>query len=467
MSRAALLNQFKQGLDDLLEEIDRELAMPNRDPYTEVDPERRPHEHDTRLIFVNELLSHLGWKLGAGGNVLEEARLQDDTTRFMDYVGIVDITRKPLLLVEAKAWDKPFVSARTGGAFAREADLIIAAIKHERDGKSDATSPVIAEWHKYLRQVDGYVRTLKEEYGHELPRAVIVSGEWLVVFKRPSETFLRALLPADIAVYRRDEFKAQAGEIFNLLHRSSLTQDVPIPLRPAQLRQFVEWADVAGAFQGVHVHYDRTGSKLFAPRPRISVYPATFVVGKDDAIYTVMDYDIPVNLDYERDDAGEESLAPHLETINARSTELLAACAHELGRALPAPPLAAFPGFPSAAIAKTVVGELTEANEWLVATGNTSHFLLADPRVADCRFHTWAECGAEAIGQSAVSVRSVELRAFFVDTQRHHCAHQVVQDRRAGRCLIEPIDSRTCCQVCVFLDHCWSPEEKADLPCGQ
>ncbi len=72
--------------------IERELARPQRDPFTEVDPNRRPHEHDTRLLFVNELLSHLGWRLGAGGNVLEEARLQANTTKFMDYVGVVDIS---------------------------------------------------------------------------------------------------------------------------------------------------------------------------------------------------------------------------------------------------------------------------------------------------------------------------------------------------------------------------------------
>jgi hypothetical protein len=229
VNRAALLNLFKQGLGDLLEAIERALAKPNRDPYTEADPERRPHEHDTRLLFVDELLGHLGWKLGAGGNVLEEARLQTDTTKFMDYVGVVDIAGKPLLLVEAKAWDKPFVSARAGDAFASEADLIVAAIQHVRDGKSEETSPAIAEWHKYLRQVEGYVRTLKADYGHDLPRAVIVSGEWLVVFKRPTETFLGAALSADIAVYKREEFKVQSGEIFKLLHRSLLTQDAPDP----------------------------------------------------------------------------------------------------------------------------------------------------------------------------------------------------------------------------------------------
>jgi hypothetical protein len=159
VNRAALLNKFKEGLSDLLEAIERALAKPHRDPYTENDPERRPHEHDTRLLFVDVLLGHLGWTLGPGGDVLEEARLQTDTTKFMDYVGVVDIAGKPLLLVEAKAWDKPFVSARAGGGFAGEADLIVAAIHHVRNGKSEDTSPAISEWHKYLRQVEGYVRT--------------------------------------------------------------------------------------------------------------------------------------------------------------------------------------------------------------------------------------------------------------------------------------------------------------------
>lgn len=468
MNRATLLNLFKQGLGDLLEATDNALAKPNRDPYAEVDPERRPHEHDTRLLFVDELLGHLGWKRGAGGNVLEEARLQDATTKFMDYVGVVDMTGNPLLLVEAKAWDKPFVSARAGSAFASEADLIVAAIQHVRDGKSEDTSPAIAEWHKYLRQVEGYVRTLKEQYGHDLPRAMIVSGEWLVVFKQPTETFLGTTVPGDIAAYRRQDFKAQAGELFELLHRSSLTQDAPIPLRPSQLRQFLEQADVAGAFRGVHVHYNhKAASSLFAPRPRISIYPAIFVVRADDVIYTVIDHDTPVDLDYERDNEGAESLASHLHTIDARSTALLAACFHELGGALPTPPLTTFPGFRSRTMERTLVGELTEANHWLVATGDSSHFLLDEPRVANCRFHTWSDCGAEAIGQSAVSVRSVNLRAFFIDSQRHHCAHQVVQDRREGKCLLDPIDSRTCCQACVFLDHCWTPADKANLPCGQ
>src|SRR5690606_13218018 len=119
--------------------------------------------------------------------------------------------------------------------------------------------------------------------------------------------------------------------------------------------------------------------------------------------------------------------------INERSSALLGACSDELGGALPIPSLANFPGFPSDTMAKGLVGALPDANHWLVATGDSFHFLLDEPRVADCRFHTWADCGADAIGQSAVSIRSVELRAFFTDSQPHHCAHQVVWDRRKDK----------------------------------
>lgn len=466
MNRATLLNLFKRGLSELLAAVDRELARPQRDPYTEVDPNRRPHEHDTRLLFVDELLGHLGWRLGAGGNVLEEARLQTNTTKFMDYVGVVDIAGAPLLLVEAKAWDKPAILARAAAQDTSEASLVAAAIKHIVDGKTEETSPIIAEWDGYLRQVRGYVHTLKQRYDHYLPRAVIISGEWMVVFTNPVATFLINALPHEVVIFKRSQFQEKAEDIFNLLHRSVLTEDAPIPLRPAQLRQFVELNSVAGAFRGVHVHYEKTGSTLFTRRPRILIYPALFVARDDDAVFTVIENDTSFELDYQADNNGVETLVPHLDAIRGYSAKLILACEEELGGALPVAELSDFPGFRSAGIKKAFVGGLQAADEWLVATGGATHFLLPEPRVQQCRFHSWAECGADAALPSAIMARSVDPPAFFVDAQCHHCAHQVVQDRRDKRCLIQAIDSRTCCQACIYLEHCWTAEERAALPCG-
>lgn len=466
MNRLALLNLFKRDLGNLQAAVERELARPHRDPFAEVDPSRRPHEHDTRLLFIDKLLVQLGWQLGVGGNVVEEVRLQANTTKFMDYVGVVDIAGEPLLLVEAKAWDKPEISARGGNRDASEASLVAAAIKHICDGKVEATSPAIAEWDSYLRQVRGYVQTLKEDYGHTLPRAVIISGEWMVVFTNPVKTFLDNPQTDDIKFFKRSQFKENAGEIFEILHRSTLTEDAPIPLRPAQLRKYVDSNGIAGVFQGVHVHYEQTGSALFVRRPRILIYPALFVARNDDAVFTVIDNDTPVVLDYHSDEPGLQTLGPHIEAIRRRSVALIEACTVELGGDPPMAELSTFPGFRSDGVAKALVGELTEADEWLVATGSAPHFLLAEPRLPQCRFHSWAECGEDAASQSAIVARTVDPPAFFVDTQCHHCAHQVVLDRRDNRCLIQAIDGRVCCQACIFLEHCWTEDERASLPCG-
>ncbi|WP_122588519.1 hypothetical protein [Pseudomonas viridiflava] len=468
MNRLAEKNRFKMRLNELLIEVDRELSKTDRDPYAELDPERRPHEHDTRLFFVNELLTLLDWKLGARGNVLEEARIKAVTTRFIDYVGVVEATQKPLLLVEAKAWDKPKVSPRGDGSYTSEAALIVAAIQHIRNGKAAKASPINGEWDAYLRQVHGYVETLKTRHKHTLPRAMIISGEWIVVFRAPDETFLGQALPDDIVIFYRPQIRERAEELFELLHRSVLTEEPPIPLRPAQLTQYLELRDVAGAFMGVHVHYERSGSTLFTPTPRILIYPAIFIVRTDKVVYTVIRNATHRTLDYVVDSHGVLTLAQHLDEVRQHAEALIESCGMELGGTLVAAELSEFPGFPSNEIPQKAVKAIgTVGDDWLVATGGDTHFLLAEPRVTDCRYHRWSQCGADAALQSAISIRSVDPPSFFIDEQRHHCAHQVVQDRREDRCLIKGIDSRTCCQACVFYEKCWTEEEMAALPCGR
>ncbi|PBP73134.1 hypothetical protein SAMN05444062_110180 [Pseudomonas syringae] len=468
MNRLAEMNRFKARLNDLLNEVAWQFTRTDRDPYAEQDPDRRPHEHDTRLFFVNELLSLLDWKLGARGNVLEEARIKANTTRFMDYVGVVEANQKPLLLVEAKAWDKPKVSPRGDGLYASEAALVVAAIQHIRDRKPAKTSPINGEWDAYLRQVHGYVETLKTRYKHTLPRAIVVSGEWIVVFRAPDETFLGSALPDDIVIFYRPQIRERAEELFELLHRSVLTEEPPMPLRPAQLTQYLELSDVAGAFMGVHVHYERSGSTLFTPTPRILIYPAIFIVRTDEVVYTVIRGATHCKLDYVVDSQGVLTLARHLDEVRQHAEALIESCGNELGGVLVAADLLEFPGFPSNEIPQKAVKAIgIVGTDWLVATGGEAHFLLVEPRIRDCRYHRWNQCGADAALQSAISIRSVDPPSFFIDDQRHHCAHQVVQDRREDRCLIKGIDSRTCCQACVFYEKCWTEEEKAALPCGR
>src|SRR5262245_49230183 len=70
-----------------------------------------PLEHVTRRHVIDIMLIALGWNLGQQGvDILEEAQARGETTLFLDYVGVRPDTRVPLLIVEAKAWSKPFVA---------------------------------------------------------------------------------------------------------------------------------------------------------------------------------------------------------------------------------------------------------------------------------------------------------------------------------------------------------------------
>jgi hypothetical protein len=110
---------------------------------------------------VDEMLAGLGWNLGRlTREMVEEARVQDDTTLFLDYLGVNSDNRTPLLIVEAKAWAKPFVtpsdraSANLGARNYRSSweALIAAADEHCKAGGEPDTSPVILEWAGWIHK---------------------------------------------------------------------------------------------------------------------------------------------------------------------------------------------------------------------------------------------------------------------------------------------------------------------------
>lgn len=471
MNKEKAINDFQGGLRDLIERVDRLLAAGGPDPY--VGPgTRSPLEHTTRLYFIDELMKLLGWSLGPGGDVLEEARLKAETTTFMDYVGVKAGTNEPLLIVEVKSWDKPPVTPRMPGLHDSPEDLLAAAIKHVRDGRPEADSPVIAVWHQYVEQLAGYIRNLKDGHNHDTRRAVLTSGQWLVVFKSPVHTFVDGGVSTEqFVIFNRKEFVERAREVFLLLHRSVLANDVPFPLRPSQLCSYVRVDRIAAAFHGLHVHYERSGSSLFGPKPRILVYPA-FIIQRDDGVLlTVILSQNELLLDYSKDRNDERTLDDHLNEVATAGAEVRSACEKELGGSLEPAPIERFPGFTSSTLQSAghtlVEAQRDQPDEWLMVTGGKLHFLAALPSIDPCRFHTWAHCGSEAIGTSAISVRSVKPRAFFTDTQAHHCAHQELQDRRLERCHIMPLDERICCQACVYRDICWTNDNDRLLPCGK
>jgi hypothetical protein len=121
-------------------------------------------EHNVRERFINRLLTALGWDLDQ--TVAEEARVKGDTTLFLDYLGVHLDTRMPLLIFEAKAWEKPFISASTAaGKKLRPEELIARALNYIKAGRVGDT-PVIAEWLEWLSKLIEYVRDLESQSSH-------------------------------------------------------------------------------------------------------------------------------------------------------------------------------------------------------------------------------------------------------------------------------------------------------------
>lgn len=469
MNDGRATGEFKDALAKLLEGIQRAASDVGDDTYAGAG-EANLLEHNTRRFFLDGLLEALGWTLGVTGNVSEEARVKAEKTTYIDYAGVHPHDRVPLLIVEAKAWNKPFISAGEGPP-ARPKDLLILAIEHIKAGRDRDSSPATVAWHDYLVQIAGYIRTLKARYGHDVPRLVLTSGQWLVVFVHPTKTF-SSNDPVDdshFVIFEQSQYVARSTELFDLLARSILAIDAPASLRPSQLGGYIDATSVVAAFHGVHVHYEKSGSSQFAARPRILIYPAVILQRRDTVLLTVIEEK------YSPLDERNDAIAAHLTEIHTAGLALLAACAEAIGTPLQSAPLTAFPGFtvkPRRAPIKphqpVVVHEASAPNEWTLVTGQATHFLRETPLLT-CRFHEWATCrtNGEQAGDSAISMRSVgPPRSFFTDGQTHHCAHQPMLDIRDQRCRIAVFDTRTCCQACHYSVLCWPEREGTALPCG-
>lgn len=481
MNRAQVENTFKEGLQTLLGELNREWSPQALNIYSDI-KNQIVLERTTRAYFFDRFLELLGWRLGLHGNVSEEVQVKAETTRYLDYLGLKDATNAPVLLFEAKAWGKPLITPRSGTQWKGDKrGLLVAAIQHIREDGTKQKSPVTAMWHDYLHQMNGYVHDLKNSKGHDLPCAVLSSGNWLVVFKNPTATFVDGEINDEqFEIFVENEYVENADKLFALLSKANLASDVPSSLRPSQLPDYITAGSISGVFHGLHITYESSGTELYEHRwPRILVYPALIIQRDDGVFFTAMDVSKPIEMKMESiDGTGQKSLIPHLQKVTDKAATLLGDCSTELGICLCPSDLSDFPGFPQdnqgsvgrEISRKQVVKRLEKApNEWLLATGTQTHFLMKNPAVESCRYHSWAVCrdAGYPLGIAAISTPCTsDPRSFFVDTQIYHCAHQTIQDRRDTRCYIKPIDERTCCRACVYQNLCWRPPDLVQLPCG-
>lgn len=472
------LAEFKRAIHALVTEAQR-IAAPDSPVGFAGEISAPTLEHNVRKIFLNRMLTALGWNLET--TVAEEARVKGDTTLFLDYLGVHLDTRIPLLIFEAKSWEKPFVSASSavGGRQAPE-DLIASALNYVKSG--NGAPPVSGEWIEWLSKLRDYVRILREQSHHMVSRVAISSGQWLVIFTEPAAAFLDAadVNSANILVFQTDSFVRESDHIFGQISYGQLVADIPSPLRATQLRGFISASAVRRVFRALWTRWEASGSAgLLDTFPQMIVYPAVILERSDGVLLHVAEgrsarQFVP---------ADANAVKEHLDAVKQSSDGLLETIFEHLEQRFEVSDLAAFPGFPVTPLRGSRVGLVPQrvhrrvqfvrpwpdrADEFLLVTGASSHFLLEGPTVDPCLGHSWAACqeAGVQVGHAPVIFSSVDPKAFYISGADHHCAHREIHDRRQGNCYLAAFESFLCCRACTFQQICWPEGTGAPLPCG-
>lgn len=90
-------------------------------------------------------------------------------------------------------------------------------------------------------------------------------------------------------IFQKQNFKAQASELFSLLSKKALATETPFCLRPTQVSNYLSIDLLILCFHAVQVSYEASGSPVFGRKPRVLVYPALILLGKDNILLTVLE----------------------------------------------------------------------------------------------------------------------------------------------------------------------------------
>lgn len=448
-------------------------------------PQGEVLEHTTRRFVLDRIFESLGWTLGIEGDLHEEARIKTEKVTFMDYVGVIDREAIPVLVIEAKAWGKPFVRAKQAGQPAKpqrpardyQGDevrrLLIQAAQHVRAGGAAVDSPITADWHDYLVQVFSYLRGLWSQ-GNCVQKLVVTSGEWMLIFECAGATLLGEPEgdPADIWFLFSTEYEDRSDELYNSLSNDKFNEVIPEMLRPSQLVPYTRKDKILALFHGLVVKYEESGAFGFAVRPRIQVYPVILVQRSDGAVLVASEMIEGFTL---QDLDGD--LEDHLVQVNDYAKRLLERCKSHLSIHMAPSTLEAFSGFEDRNVSlrraparKELLKIPSKSDQWILATGSETHYLLSKHRIGGCRFHRWMACHQVGRAQGAREVLARQTcipRSFFTDGQNYHCAHEDVIGERDDICWISAFEERMCCNACIYREGCWSTQRAVSLPCGK
>jgi hypothetical protein len=456
-------------------------------------------EAHMRNYAIDALLSALNWNLRPNGPEILSylipespiASLRDQVRRHIDYLGVERNAGVPLLIVETKRPGSALPTLKAperGSSSKREmlqstAETLIAGLR----GKM-----LTYDWNRWLSDVGDYSRSVAERTGTFPRRAVITDGCWCIIFRDPEKAFLR---PTELTVDHIGVFQPNSGdsavwrhlerhfsELFTELEYSKLAATAP-DIDPAAVQFFLP-ADVeTSAMRGLRLTFGPDVSPYTA-KPRIHVSPLIFIRSKESQWLTVDsradDLFVPLK---------EDELGAHLDLVGSRSDAL----AGEVVSAFRSQPqwVSMRDHYLDAESFRRLPGvrRINNRDEYLIVTGQSSHYFKEEPSVRDCAHHDWLatrRIDKQWPQEAAIQIPNVKDRTCFPSPRTHHCAHRDVEHVksspltpenrarcgvRSGRdgeafCEIRSFERHLCCRTCNFEEVC----EKAAvfrLPCGR
>ncbi|MGD0232001.1 MAG: hypothetical protein ABSC19_16875 [Syntrophorhabdales bacterium] len=432
MSRVRNADEFLLRLRGIRADYERKfgpLLKRLREKYVgkeEQDFADKSLEAHARTYVVNGLLEALNWRLdtsredGLPDLVPESPILSSErnTIRFLDYLGFEKQTDDPLLIVETKRLSAEL--ARTFEPATTYSEVVSRGLGGER---------LNGEWNDWLTSLGDHVRSAYSRTGRVPKRVLLTNGDWLVAFMDPFDAFLEGGTrdPDKILVAKNAaDLEKHFADLFLKLEHQNVLAEAP-PLTPGQVAFYLSSDALNYAMRGIRLCYiDQRG--VYQHSPVIKVAPVMFLGSRYGGWLRVeappQDYEIPYD---------PSRLRHHLAEVKSAADSLLKQVSKVVGVPLQPSCLLRHYDNETAFQALHAVTEYGQ-DEFLIVTGDKTHYFRAPPRVAECRFHDWTACDAEGVAADPEPLvsRSVSPRSFFISTEPNHCAHRDVASAKAA-----------------------------------
>lgn len=445
-------------------------------------------EFHFREYFVNSFLHSLNWQLNSQDklpNLIPESPIDSvsrGTKRRLDYLGIERETLRPLLIVETKHPKSPLPQRNSSSDREAFDQFVI-----------DAVSAVIADglkgaglkgkWNDWLNDLRAYVLDVMEKSQTIPKRVILTNGYWLILFVNPADSFLPSgsceakhifvFTYEDSGSNKHDDFASRYYQIFELLEHQQVLGETP-PLNVGELSFHLSHQEVSGAIHGLRLMYIENPSLYFAPSPIIQVSPVIFLHSKQGSWLQV--------------ESGKEETVPHLyehlkdhlNKVEKESNQLLKEIEERLGGDLTLYTLKWHYSNDEMFEALKGITKLKSGghyDEYLIITGDCTHYIKPEPSVIDCSYHSWTYSSKQGCAHPqlvSIQRRSTDPRSFFISEEKHHCANNKVSaakssqitpsnrekcGARSGKdydafCEIWPFEKYLCCRTCAFEEIC-------------